>query len=235
MIDKRWYQLADILVNYSTMVRAGERVLITMMEIETFPLARTVYSEVVKAGGLPYVEFQSAYLDRDLMKLGNTEQVKWICEMQAKGMEWADAYIGLRGARNPNEFLDIDAKKIANHKQSMGKISSMRNDLTRWVLIRVPNESFAQQASTSFDEMMTFFFIEIVSPTHLVIPMPAFRTHASRVPAQIVSAHGAAAGASSIVGADRLWVERQEQMANPRDDPGKNKRVDEQAKPQRND
>lgn len=158
MNDPRWQHLADILVNYSTGVKKGERVLITMMETETFPLAKAVYAATVKAGGLPFVEFQSAYLERDLMRLGSDEQVDWVCEMQAKGMEWADAYIGLRGARNPNEFSDIEANKIAGHKRSMGKISSMRNDLTRWVLIRVPNESFAQQASTSLEEMMSFFF-----------------------------------------------------------------------------
>jgi len=158
VIDPRWQQLADILVNYSTEVKKGERVLITMMEIETFPLAKAIYAAAVKAGGLPFVEFQSAYLERDLMRLGSDEQVDWVCEMQARGMEWADVYIGLRGARNPNEFSDIEASKIASHKRSMGKISAMRNDLTRWVLIRVPNESFAQQASTSLDEMMSFFF-----------------------------------------------------------------------------
>lgn len=158
MIDPRWHQLANILVNYSTEVKKGDHVLITMMEIETFPLAKAVYKAAVQAGGLPFVEFQSAYLERDLMKFGASEQVDWVCEMQAQGMEWADVYIGLRGARNPNEFSDIESPKIASHKRSMGKISAMRNDLTRWVLIRVPNESFAQQASTSLDDMMSFFF-----------------------------------------------------------------------------
>ena len=158
MSDPRWSQLADILVNYSTRVKKGERVLITMMEVETFPLARAVYAAAVKAGGLPFVEFQSAYLERDLMKFGDEEQVDWVSEMQERGMEWADVYIGLRGARNPSEFVDIDPKKIAAHKKSMGKISAMRNDLTRWCLIRVPNELFAQQASSSLDNMMEFFF-----------------------------------------------------------------------------
>jgi aminopeptidase len=158
VIDPRWHQLADILVNYSTEVKKGDRVLITMMEIETFPLAKAVYTAAVQAGGLPFVEFQSAYLERDLMKFGTNEQVDWVCEIQTQGMEWADVYIGLRGARNPNEFSNIESHKIASHKRSMGKISAMRNDLTRWVLIRVPNESFAQQASTSLDEMMEFFF-----------------------------------------------------------------------------
>ncbi|MDP1779533.1 MAG: aminopeptidase [Anaerolineales bacterium] len=158
MFDPRWQQLAEILVNYSTAVKKGERVLITMMEIDTFPLMRTVYDAVIKAGGLPFVEFQSAYLERDLIKHGSKEQVDWICEMQSSGMEWADVYIGLRGARNPNEFIDIDAKTLSDHKKSMGKISGMRNELTRWVLVRVPNESLAQQASSSLDEMMAFFF-----------------------------------------------------------------------------
>jgi aminopeptidase len=158
MSDPRWDQLANVLVNYSTGVKKGDHVLITMMEIDTFPLARAVYAAAVKAGGLPFIEFQSAYLERDLMKLGDDEQVNWVCEMQESGMEWADVYIGLRGARNPSEFVDIEPKKISAHKKSMGKISGMRNEQTRWVLIRVPNESFAQQASTSLDEMMDFFF-----------------------------------------------------------------------------
>ncbi len=158
MTDKRWNQLAEILVNYSTGIKEGERVLITMMEVETFPLARAVYAEVVKAGGLPFIEFQSAYLERDLMRLGKEDQVNWVCEMQSMGMEWADAYIGLRGARNPSEYWDIKKEKLVAHKKVMGKISALRNEQTRWVLVRVPNESFAQQAQTSLDEIMDFFF-----------------------------------------------------------------------------
>ena len=158
MNDPRWDQLAEILVNYSTGTRRDEKVLITMMETETFPLARAVHAQTVRAGGLPHVEFQSAYLERDLMLHGSQEQLDWVPEMQAHGMEWADVYIGLRGARNPAEFAGIASNKIATHKRAMGKVSAMRNDLTRWVLVRVPNESLAQQAGMSLDEMMDFFF-----------------------------------------------------------------------------
>jgi aminopeptidase len=158
MSDPRWQRLAEILVGYSTATRPGERVLITMMEEDTFPLTRAVYAEAIKAGGLPHVEFQSVLLERDLMLLGTKEQLDWVPEMSAHGMEWADVYIGLRGARNPFEFSGIAAEKIAAHKKSMGKVSAMRNDLTRWVLVRVPNESFGQQAEMSHDDMMAFFF-----------------------------------------------------------------------------
>ncbi len=158
MSDPRWEQLAEILVHYSTGTQPGEKVLITMMEVETFPLVRAVYAQAVKAGALPHVEFQSAYLERDLMRYGTPEQLDWVPTLSAYGMEWADVYIGLRGARNPHEFAGIPPEKLAAHKRAMGRVSAMRTELTRWVLVRVPNESFAQQAEMSLDEMMTFFF-----------------------------------------------------------------------------
>lgn len=158
MSDPRYDQLADILINYSTATKAGEKVQITMMEVDTFPLARAVNRHAVGIGALPHIEFQSTYLERDLMLLGNQEQLDWIPEMQAHGMEWADVYVGLRGASNPHVFSGIGTDKIVAHKRAMGKVSAMRNEMTRWVLVRVPNESLAQQAKMSLDEMVDFFF-----------------------------------------------------------------------------
>lgn len=156
-MDGQWQKLADVLVNYSVGVRPGDKVLITMMEAETLPLARACCRASIKAGGLPFVEYQSAYLEKDLMLLGNEEQVAWVNEMHLYGMQWADCYIGLRGASNPFEFADIPGAVLASHKRAMGKISAARN-ATRWVLTRVPNASFAQQAHMPLDEMMDFYF-----------------------------------------------------------------------------
>lgn len=158
MADPRWGQLAEVLVNYSTGIKSGEKVLITMMEETTFPLTRAVYAEVIKTGGLPQVEFQSVLFERDMMLLGSQEQLDWVPELNSYGMEWADVYIGLRGARNPFEFSDVPPANLTAHKKAMGIVSGMRNELTRWVLVRVPNESFAQQAEMSHDGMMDFFF-----------------------------------------------------------------------------
>jgi aminopeptidase len=158
VIDARWNELAQILVNYSTATKSGDKVLITMMEVDTFPLARAVHAEAIRAGAYPHVEFQSTYLERDWMLYAQRQVMDWVPEMMAKGMEWADVYVGLRGARNPHEFEGIPADVITARKRGLGEISAMRNELTRWVLVRVPNEPFAQQARTSVDEMMEFFF-----------------------------------------------------------------------------
>ena len=156
-MDRRWRELAKILVNYSVEVKKGDKVMITMLEPETEPLARACFEEAIKAGGFPFIEYQSAYLEKGLMMYGTEKQVSWVNEMSLYGMQWADCYIGLRGARSPYEFSAIPGDRIAAHKKAMGKISAERNR-TRWVLTRVPNESFAQQAKMPFEEMMDFYF-----------------------------------------------------------------------------
>ncbi|MEW5817305.1 MAG: aminopeptidase, partial [Spirochaetota bacterium] len=157
-MDKRWHQLADILVNYSTEVKPGERVMIAMGEIETFPLIKAVYESVIKAGAYPQVQFLSEKLRHTLLKYGNSEQIIWCPEIEVYGMEWADVYIGLRGACNLYEHSDIPSDKLAMNQSVMGKISSLRWDKTRWVLVRVPNETFAQQAETDLETLMEMFF-----------------------------------------------------------------------------
>lgn len=166
MYQERWNDLAEILVSYSGKVKQGDKVYIAMVEVDTFPLAKAVYSKVVQAGGLPFVEFQSVLLERELMLHGSQEQLDWITEPAARTMEWADVYIGLRGNRNPYEFTGFSPSKIQAHKRSMGHVSAMRTELSRWVLIRVPNESFAQQAEISTDEMMDFFFSATLKNWH---------------------------------------------------------------------
>ena len=74
MPDPRWEQLADILVNFSTTTSSGDRVWITMMETDTWPLAQAVHAAALRVGAFPHIEFQSTLLQRDLMKEGNPEQ-----------------------------------------------------------------------------------------------------------------------------------------------------------------
>jgi aminopeptidase len=157
-MDKRWKDVADILVNYSTEVQPGQRVMIAMRETETLPLARTVYESVIKAGGFPQIQFLSDYLDHSLLDYGTNEQISWLPEIEAYGMEWADVYIALRGAHNIHEFSTVSSDKLATYRKMMGKISSLRWENTRWCIIRVPNEHFAQQAETDVETIMDLFF-----------------------------------------------------------------------------
>lgn len=157
-MDKRWHQLADVLVGYSLEVKPGERVLIAMGEVETLPLVRTVYEAVVKAGAYAQVLFLSDYLNHSLLRHGTAEQIDWLPEVQVQGMEWADVYFDLRGTHNLYELADVPAETLTAHRKTLGRVSATRWEKTRWCVTRVPNELFAQQAETDVETMMDMFF-----------------------------------------------------------------------------
>ena len=113
MSDKRWEKLGESLINYSLGVKKGEKLMIAMYEVETYPLAKACYAACIKAGGYPQIQFMSEGLKHQVLKYGNEEQISWVPEIEAYGMEWADCYLALRGAFNMNECWDIPNEKIA--------------------------------------------------------------------------------------------------------------------------
>ena len=157
-MDRRWVKLGEILVNYSTGIKPGEKVIIAMIESETYPLARGVYQAAIKAGAYPQIQFLSETLRHSLLKYGNRNQIEWVPEMELWGMDWADVYIGLRGAHNLFELQEIPGEKLALNQGAMGAVSSARWEKTRWCLVRVPNSALAQQAECGEEALTDMFF-----------------------------------------------------------------------------
>lgn len=157
-MDIRWKKLADLLVNYSTQISTGEKVMIAMVELESYPLVHALYEACVRAGAYPQVQFLSEELNRLLLKYGSGEQIGWVPEIEAYSMEWADVYFGLRGAHNLDVFWDIPAKALTSLRNAMGKVSTMRWQKTRWCLLRVPNAALAQQAGVDEETITDMFF-----------------------------------------------------------------------------
>lgn len=158
MADPRWKQLAQLLVGYSTEVKPGEKVMIAMVEVESLPLVEAVYEACIKAGAFPQVQYLSEELNRLILKHGSREQIEWVPELEAYGMEWADVYFGLRGAHNPDVFWDIPADRLSGLRRAMGTVSTLRWQKTRWCLLRMPNAALAQQAGVDHETITEMFF-----------------------------------------------------------------------------
>jgi len=157
-MDKRWKQLAALLVDYSLEVKRGQKVIIAMGEIETYPLVLGCYESCVKAGAYPQVQFLSEELNRSVLSYGSQEQIEWVPEIERYGMEWADVYLGLRGAHNLDVFWDVPDKKLADFRRALGKVSSLRWQKTRWCLLRVPSNALAFQAGVDEQTLTDMFF-----------------------------------------------------------------------------
>lgn len=153
--DPRWAQVADVLVEHSTALQAGERVMIAMGGVETAPLTFALYEACIKAGALPQAQFLSAELRRSLLRHGDQRQLAWTPEIEAYGMEWADVYFGLRGGSRLGE---IPAAALSAQQAAQGAISALRWRKTRWCLVRVPDETLARQAGVDLATLQDMFF-----------------------------------------------------------------------------
>ncbi len=164
--DARWSDLAKILVDYSTEVQADDRVLIIMRETHTFPLAREVYRLSVERGAYPQTLFSSTLFDRDKLLSSSEAQIDRGTGLFLKAMEWATVCIDLRGAANLFELAGIDTDLVARHRRAEGVVSRLRTETTRWVLVRVPDSTLAQQAQISSDEAFGVFFDSCLRDWH---------------------------------------------------------------------
>jgi aminopeptidase len=156
--DPRWREVGRVLVEHSTQVRPGERVMIAMGEVDSYPLARGVFEAVVAAGGLPQVQFLSEELRHAILAHGDAHQLAWVPEIEAYGMDWADVYIALRGGFDLGIHDGIPADRLAVNQAAQGRVSTLRWQKTRWSLVRVPNQAFADQAGVSLEKVTEMFF-----------------------------------------------------------------------------
>jgi len=159
MIDPRMTKLAKVLINYSTALKAGEKILIEAIDVpiemtcELIRLAR-------ETGGHPLVTLKSNRVNRALMLHGSEEQMDLIAQTEALRMDGVDAYIGLRGSHNIAENCDVPEQKHVLYQKTVWQRVHLdiRVPKTRWVVLRWPSPSMAQLANRSTEAFEKFYF-----------------------------------------------------------------------------
>ena len=157
MTDPRYSKLARLLVNYSTALKQGERVLLDMIDVPdefTIELIRMVRA----AGALPIVETRHTRVARELL-LGVTKpHAALMRDLELFRMRKMQAYIALRGAGNMNENSDVPGDRMKLHSQIMRPLLNYRVDKTRWCVLRWPTPSMAQAAGLSTEAFENLYF-----------------------------------------------------------------------------
>jgi aminopeptidase len=159
MFDPRMKKLADVLVGYSIKLKKGEIVYIEAFDIPP-EMVELLIKRVYKAGGIPLVSQKSARVLRQMYKGASPETMKLYGEIELAKIKRAQAYIGLRGSFNITENSDVPADKMALYKEHwMGPVHMQwRVPKTKWVVLRWPTSSMAQQAEMSTESFEDFYF-----------------------------------------------------------------------------
>jgi len=157
MIDPRYHDLAGVLTGFSTKLKRGEHVLIDAFDIPTeFVLA--LCRAVRERKAIPHVAVRDARIIRELIAGGNDEQFEAQAGNELHRMKQMQAYIAIRGSQNIFESSDIDPGQKQAYMKAMRPVLNYRVNETKWVVLRWPTPSMAQQALMATEQFEDFFF-----------------------------------------------------------------------------
>ncbi len=158
MKDIRIQKMAKQVIEYSVHLRPGEKVLIDIWD-EAYDFAEELIKAVQEAGAYPFLNLQSLALNRQLILNATEESMQSWYEYENYRMKDMDAYIVVRKNNNNRSYEGIPAEKLCLYNTYYGKLHyGTRIKGTKWCVLRYPNDSFAQAAGMSTEDMETFFF-----------------------------------------------------------------------------
>jgi aminopeptidase len=157
MNDPRYTKLAELLVNYSTALKKGDRVLLDMIDVpDEFAIA--LMRAARRAGAIPLVEARHTKLIREVMKDTDAQHAALVRDIEMFRMKKMQAYIAIRGSANVSENSDVPADRLALYTKTLRPLQDYRINKTRWVVLRWPSPSMAQGANMSTEAFENLYF-----------------------------------------------------------------------------
>jgi aminopeptidase len=167
LTDPRITKQAQILVNYSTKAKKGDRALI-VSDWQARPLALAVYKELIIAGAsevLVHFEVDEQVISRSYNEFGEVylknadkDQIKAYPKIADYIVKNVDHWYRLYAVSNTRGFSNIDPKIISERSKVIRPLVDERVLKTHWVITNFPTEAGAQEADMSLTEYEDFVF-----------------------------------------------------------------------------
>jgi aminopeptidase len=159
MRDPRNARLAQVIIGHSTRLEPGESVLIESFDLRD-GLVLDLVDEALRVGGLPLVYLRSNSVIRQLLRGGSEAQIRLQAEVELFQMKKVQAYVGLRAADNISELSDVPGEQMQRYTQHLQQPVhfDQRVNRTKWVVLRYPTTSMAQQAGMSTEQFEEFYY-----------------------------------------------------------------------------
>jgi aminopeptidase len=157
VVDERIMKTAQLLVDYSTRTKKGDRVLIQTDTLAK-DLALEVYKYALVKGAHPWIRTDLPGVSYTYYKYASEDQLAFFPEHELAEIKSTDVYILLWARANLKELSGIDPSKISARQGVLGPILEWRIEKTRWVVFVYPTESSAQEAEMSLPEFEDFVY-----------------------------------------------------------------------------
>jgi aminopeptidase len=151
--------MAKVLVDYSTRIKKGDRVLIAAAGFEAAPLVKEVYALCLQRGA-EYVEYSFSLpeIDRQLYNLASKKQLEVFPQHKLDFYKTLTAYIGISAGENSMVNANSNQKSMVAYQKLTRPLVDQRVRHTKWVVTRYPTQGAAQEARMSLDEYEDYLF-----------------------------------------------------------------------------
>jgi aminopeptidase len=162
MTSLAYKKLAQILVDHSTSVRAGDRVAIETTT-NAASLVGEIYSLVLQRGGYPHLLLNLPKQEKLLFQYASDDQLTYTPAFQKLVTEQFEVYIRVRAEVDPRALTGIAPQKQALRQKGMAPVRNAMlqrgaTNALRWALTQVPTEGYAREAGMSLSEYTHFVF-----------------------------------------------------------------------------
>jgi len=178
-MDAPIQKMAEVIINYSTAVKPGDRVLLRSTSPAGEPLIRAMYQEALRAGGEVFTYTHIA--DEDSLAIeatDNPELLAAVNPMLKLMYETCNVIVRVEASENPKALSAYPAEAQQARARAGGSILKIQmeregNGSLRRCTTQFPTQGYAQAAGMSLSQYEKFIFR--ACKVHLVDPVAAWR------------------------------------------------------------
>jgi aminopeptidase len=162
LADSRVTKLAQILVEHSTRISPGDRVIIEATTAAE-PLVRALYREILEQGGHPHLLLEIPEQEKELFTFGNDQQLAYVNAFQKLAYEEFEARIRVHSLTNTQALSDFPPQKQSQRQKAKALIISTQlergaKEEFKWVTTLYPTKAYAAEAGMSLKAYQDFVY-----------------------------------------------------------------------------
>lgn len=155
-MEEKINSLAKLIVNYSLNIQEGEHVLITTQSNNSKVLVMKLIEEIYKNGGVPSVNIVDQEISAKITELSNDDRIDLLVSQRQFEIDNFEAFISIRENKNPYEEKNINEEIHRKIGEKTRKISDIKINKRKWVLLNYPSIMDAYKAKMTAEEFKEY-------------------------------------------------------------------------------
>lgn len=158
-LDPRFEKVADVIVDHSTKIQRGDKVLIRVCDLEDFGFVEMLIRKIKEKNAEPYLVAKTENHNKHLLNGSPDKVISAFANFEQLVANQMNASIAIMGASHNALSRAIDASRNTAYKKLWHKPVYYDRIVakTRWVLLNYPTKAKATEFGMDYDEFVEFW------------------------------------------------------------------------------